>query len=68
MISSPYKKDKKLNFEMAQVIINRVVDVLEDTKNVEKIMEEFNKDSEGKIKRGKGIKSRIRMAMITSTP
>ena len=61
MISSPHKKDKKLNFEMAQVIINRVVDVLEDKKNVENIMKEFDKYSEGKMKRRKGIKSRIRI-------
>ena len=61
LISSPYKKDKKLSFLEAQVIINRVMEVIENKDNVKKIMEEFSKNSEGMNKRGKGIESRIRM-------
>ena len=47
---------------MAQFIINKVIKVFDDQENVKIIMEDTNKDSEGKNQRETRISFRIRKA------
>ena len=45
MIAEPYKGDKNLSYELGQILINKVVDILEDEKIVQEIIEDTKRDT-----------------------